>query len=109
MEQIKQFILVGTEKPSEREGWLLRNMNRLLEIDAEGVLIAFADDKTESDGFAMHRFSIENLLNVSEGTLEKAVELLGASLEKEDNESSRHIYENLCKICEGFDSIWDGC
>ena len=108
MEQIKQFILVGTEKPSERDEWLLRIMNQLLENDADGVLFAFADDKTESNGFAMHNFSIKNLLNASEGILEKAVELLGASLEKEDDEISRNIYENLCKICEDFDSIWDG-
>lgn len=108
MEQKKQFILVGTEKPSEREEWILRIVNQLLEIDAESVLIAFADDKTESNGFAMHHFSIENLLNASEGILKKAVELLGASIEKKDNERSRHIYESLCKICEDFDSIWDG-
>ena len=36
MEQMKQFILVGTEKPSEREEWILRTVNQLLEIDGGG-------------------------------------------------------------------------
>ena len=108
MEQRKQFILVGTEKPSEREEWILRIVNQLLEIDAEGVLIAFADDKTERAGFTMYNFSIENLLNVSKRIVEEAADLLGAALKKEDNEISRRFYRNICKVLEALDSIWDG-
>lgn len=106
MEQIKQFILIGTEKPSEREEWILRNMNRLLEIDAVGVMIAFADDEKETDGFAVHHLSIANMLNVSRGALTEAVNLLGVSLD-EDDEIMRRFYEKLCKLCEDFDSVFE--
>lgn len=108
MEQRKQFILVGTEKPSEREEWILRLMNRLLEIDAEGVLIAFEDDETEHGGFAVHHCSIANMLNIARGVLAEAVSLMGASLDQEDNGFAQRFYRKLCKVSDNLDSLWDG-
>ena len=107
MEQKKQFILVGTEKPSEREEWILSNMNQLLEIDAEGVLIAFADEETETDGFAVHHCSIANMLNIVRGTLADAVNLMGVALEQENNGSLTRFYRKLCKVSDALDSLCD--
>ena len=108
MEQKKQFILVGTEKPSEREEWILRIVNQLLEIDAEGVLVAFADDETGNDGCAVHHCSIANMLNIVRGALAKAVSLMGVSLDQEDNGVAQRFYRNLCKVSDNLDSILDG-
>lgn len=108
MEQRKQFILVGTEKPSEREEWILRVVNQLLEIDAESVLIAFEDDKTESNGFAMHHFSIANMLNIARGALAEAVSMMGVSLDQEDNGFAQRFYRKLCKVSDNLDSLCDG-
>ena len=107
MEQMKQFILVGTEKPSEREEWILRIMNQLLEIDAEGILIAFADEETETDGFAVHHCSIANMLNIARGALAEAVSLIGVSLDQEDNGFAQRIYRKLCKVSDNLDSLCD--
>lgn len=105
MEQKKQFILVGTEKPSEREDWILRIVNQLLEIDAEGVLVAFADDETETDGFAVHHCSIANMLNIARGALAEAVRM-GVWLD-EDNGFVQRIYRKLCKVSDNLDSLCD--
>ena len=107
MEQRKQFILVGTEKPSEREEWILRIVNQLLEIDAESVLIAFADGETETDGFAVHNCSIANMLNITRGALAEAVSLMGVSLYQEDNGFSQRFYRKLCKVSDNLDSLCD--
>ena len=108
MEQMKQFILVGTEKPSEREEWILRTVNQLLEIDAEGVLIAFEDDETEHGGFAVHHCSIANMLNIARGALAEAVSLMGVSLDQEDNGFVQRIYRKRCKVSDNLDSLCDG-
>lgn len=107
MEQRKQFILVGTEKPSEREEWILRIVNQLLEIDAESVLIAFADGETETDGFAVHHCSIANMLNIARGALAEAVSLMGVSLDQEDNGFLQRFYRKLCKVSDNLDSLCD--
>ena len=106
MEQMKQFILVGTEKPSEREEWILRTVNQLLEIDAEGVLIAFEDDETESAGFAVHHCSIVNMMNIARVALAEAVSLMGVSLD-EDNGFVQRFYRKLCKVSDNLDSLCD--
>lgn len=108
MEQMKQFILVGTEKPSEREEWILRTVNQLLEIDVEGILIAFADEETETDGFAVHHCSIANMLNIARGALAEAVSLMGVSLDQEDNGFLQRFYRKLCKVSDNLDSLCDG-
>lgn len=107
MEQTKQFILVGTEKPSEREEWILRIVNQLLEIDAEGVLVAFVDDETEHGGFAVHHCSIANMLNIARGALAEAVSLIGVWLD-EDNGFVQRFYRKLCKVSDNLDSLCDG-
>ena len=106
MEQMKQFILVGTEKPSEREEWILRTVNQLLEIDAEGILIAFADEETEQGGFAVHHCSIVNMMNIARVALAEAVRM-GVWLD-EDNGFVQRFYRKLCKVSDDLDSIWDG-
>lgn len=107
MEQRKQFILVGTEKPSEREEWILRTVNQLLEIDVEGILIAFADEETETDGFAVHHCSIANMMNIARGALAEAVSLMGVSLDQEDNGFAQRFYRKLCKVSDNLDSLCD--
>ena len=105
MEQMKQFILVGTEKPSEREEWILRTVNQLLEIDVEGILIAFADEETESDGFTAHHCSIANMMNIARVALAEAVRM-GVWLD-EDNGFVQRIYRKLCKVSDNLDSLCD--
>lgn len=107
MEQKKQFILVGTEKPSEREEWILRTVNQLLEIDVEGILIAFADEETGTGGFTAHHCSIANMMNIARVALAEAVRM-GVWLDQEDNGFAQRFYRKLCKVSDNLDSLCDG-